>query len=236
LKENIFLSIRNNPVDFFRRVLYKLTVGRIKYGRGDDYDAGRYWADRFSKYGRSLRGAGDESLSEDDNIRLYAESSEVFLNLCLREGISFKDLRVLEIGCGTGFYTKILYRQGVMNYTGVDITDVLFPMLREMFPRYNFIKRDITVDKIDGEFDLVVMIDVIQHIVNNSKFAFALRNIDNSLVSNGILVLSPITDKNRKRFFYLRTWSLGDIKKVLPYYNYDEIVEFKYSNIALLRK
>ena len=55
------------------RILYKYTIGKLKYGRGDTYDAERYWSDRFEKYGASLLGPGHEGLSEDENEHMYNE-------------------------------------------------------------------------------------------------------------------------------------------------------------------
>lgn len=176
----------------------------IKYGAGNDYDAAKYWHDRFSKYGLSLKGAGNEGISEEENEKIYAEAAKVFTDLCRKEDIDFHNVSVLEIGCGTGFYTQLLHDLGVKSYTGVDITDVLFPKLRKKFPRFKFIKKDVTSDKLEGKYDLIIMIDVIEHIVKESKLSFAMENVKNCLSHNGVFIVTPIMKVSKKQLFYLR--------------------------------
>ena len=42
--------------------------------------------------------------------------------------------------------------------------------------------------KLNGVFDLIVMIDVTQHITRKSEFNFAIRNIHGHLAEGGILI------------------------------------------------
>lgn len=140
-------SFIKDPFGFVIKGLYKITIGKIKYGKGEDYDAARYWHDRFSKYGFSLKGAGNEGLSEEENKKMYMEAAKIFMSLCQKEEVNFKNANILEIGVGTGFYTQLFYNCGAIRYTGIDITDVLFPTLRRMFRNFNFIKKDITKKK-----------------------------------------------------------------------------------------
>lgn len=139
-------KLRHDPIGFFRRAFYKTLIAPVKYRVKGGYDAARYWSDRFSKYGTSMKGVGDEGLSEQDNRTMYESAGAVFLDLCRQEGIDLSTARVLEIGCGNGFYTRLLKQQGVNRYVGVDITDALFPLLVERFPSFQFIRRDITAD------------------------------------------------------------------------------------------
>lgn len=211
--KELLKKIRKKPLDLLTRGFYKLFIGRIKYYKRQDYDAARYWQDRFLHYGLSLRAAGDEGLSEDENKEMYAKAAEVFINLCKSANINFKDAKVLEVGCGTGFYTSLLYKLGVRKYTGVDITEVFFPVLKERYPDFKFIKKDVTIPhSIEGNFDLVIMIDVMEHIVNRKKFSYCMQNIKHSLLGNAIVILAPISQNSKDKFFYLRTWTLLDIK------------------------
>ena len=58
---SLWSRLTANPVGFIRRMWFKFVAGPAKYRRGEGYDAARYWEDRFSQYGRSLRGAGHEN-------------------------------------------------------------------------------------------------------------------------------------------------------------------------------
>ena len=94
-----------------KKVFYKLLIDPLKYGKKNDYDATKYWHDRFSKYGDSIKGPGNESISEEENWKMYEDAKSVFLTTCQKENILFKSSSFCEIGLGIGFYTQILKDQ-----------------------------------------------------------------------------------------------------------------------------
>ncbi|MDD5194092.1 MAG: class I SAM-dependent methyltransferase [Candidatus Omnitrophica bacterium] len=234
--ENIFLKLIKDPFGFIKRGLYKTIIAPFKYGKGNDYDAKSYWNDRFRKYDHALRGVGDEGLSEEENKKAYEEAAGVFRGLCLQENIDFNNINVLEIGCGTGFYTQILHGLGVQHYTGVDITDALFSGLAKKFSKYTFIMKDITADTIEGKFGLVVMIDVIEHIVIESKFSAAMENVKKCLSGDGIFILAPIMHESKRHLFHTRSYSSDDIKREFPGYVFSKLTPFRGSYIVSIRK
>jgi len=217
-------------------VFYKLLIAPLKYRSGNGYDARRYWQDRFERYGFSLKGVGDEGLSEAENEKMYKEAGRVFLDMCRREGVDFSSARVLEIGCGNGFYTGLLAGQGVSRYTGVDITDVFFPELRKRHPGFEFRRLDVTADKLDGEFDLVVMIDVIEHITEADKLRAALEQVKTCLAAGGVFVVAPVLERGRRSLFYVRFWGREDIQKSFGGCSQGESVPFRYSRMLAIRK
>ncbi len=235
LRYSISRLIRN-PFTFVRNAVYKTLIGPLKYSRGGDYDARRYWGDRFAKHGTSLRGAGDEGLSEKHNREEYEAAGRLFMELCKQEGIDYENAPVLEIGVGTGFYTGLLRRMGVRNYLGVDITDVLFDKLRQLYPDFTFTCKDVTSDKIEGEYGLVVMMDVVEHIVNESRLTSTMENISGCLADGGVLVMSGIAQKARKHLFYNRSWAPGDITERFPGYEIKGPVPFRGNNVLIIRK
>ncbi|HER00347.1 MAG TPA: class I SAM-dependent methyltransferase [candidate division Zixibacteria bacterium] len=225
-----------NPIGFIKRVIYKKFIGPRKYGSGNDYDAARYWEDRLAKYGDSLRGVGDEGKSDRENVEEYARDEKIFCDVCNGLGVNFEKASVLDIGCGTGFYTDILERQGVKDYTGVDITNHHFEKLRERFPDYSFIKKDITSEKHEGDYDLIIMIEVLEHIVNDDKLDFAMENVKRCLKENGVFLISSIWEKGRKHMFYVRKWTLDEIRKRFRDYHFSEPIPFRGSYMVAIRK
>ncbi|MCK4452982.1 class I SAM-dependent methyltransferase [candidate division WOR-3 bacterium] len=234
--KKIFSRFKKGPSGFMKRALYTLLIEPVKYLRWNDYDAQKYWHDRFSKYGLSLKGSGDRRLSEEENTKMYAEAAKVFTELCQKVTIDFRSASVLEIGCGTGFYTQLLHNLGVKNYIGVDITDVIFTGLKKRFSGFRFIKKDITSDKIKGKFDLIVMIDVIEHIVKENKLSSSMENVKNSLSENGIFILGPIQNTSKRHHFYIRYWSLEDIAPKFPGYVFGELMLFPGGDILIIKK
>ncbi|WP_375514896.1 class I SAM-dependent methyltransferase [uncultured Nostoc sp.] len=234
--KELLLKFTTSPISFIKTVLYKLTMGPAIYGRGNDYDASRYWRDRLSKYGKSIIGVGDQSLSEKDNQEAYAQAGKVFIDYCSKQNIDFNNAKVLEIGCGTGYYTQILFDLGVKTYLGVDITDVLFPELQKKFVNFQFQRKDITTDNISGEFDLIIMIDVIQHIVTDAKFKSAMNQIRTRLSNDGVFILAPLLNRKRRVMFYLSDWTIENLKYCFKDNNIGELVPFRTGHIISVKK
>lgn len=207
----------------------------MRYKKGKGYDAALYWQDRFSKYKDSIKGPGDEGLTEKENLEMYNQAKKTFLKFCKAEKISFTKSKVLEIGPGTGFYTGILKNSGVKNYTGLDITDVAFSKLKKEYPYFRFIKRDITKFSPTEKYDVVVMIDVIEHIVEEEKLKKAMENISRSLGSKGVFILAPIMRNSKKKFFYVRYWTLEELEVILKNHKFSKPIRFRNGYLVSVR-
>lgn len=196
---------------FLGRAWFKLVVGPLRYGVRR-YDAKRYWTDRYKKWGRNMRGCGDESAEDNDNRRLYEEGYEVVKRLT--RTVNFDYARVLDIGCGSGAYTWLAKRLGVKDYTGVDIADNFYTALVADYPAYGFFQGDCTKPMLAGEsYNLILVIDVLEHITTDDGFAGLVDNIKTLLAPGGTVVIGPVFDTGKKRLFYLRNWAVRDLEK-----------------------
>ena len=216
-----------DPMGSVKRAVLKTIVLPIKYGRGRDYDAAGYWSDRFQEYAMAMKGVGCEGLSEKDNWDARQRALGVLEHVFRQEGVVWDGLRVLEIGCGNGFYADYFQKAGVRDYTGVDITDALFAALREKFPSCRFVRQDITAGGVDGRHDLVLMMDVIQHIVDKEKLLSALRHVRDALNDGGIFVVAPLTAASRRHLFHVHRWSLEEMNAVFGPDYAKRIVSFR---------
>lgn len=221
-----------NPVGTFRRGIYKLFIAPLKYGRGKDYDAHRYWEDRFRRHGPSLRSVGDEGMAESEIRQAYAIQAGEVLEMLDRAGIGLAQARLLEIGCGNGYYSDLVRGRGLRKYAGFDITDVFFPMLRERFPGFEYVRGDITADRLPAEFDVVLMIDVIEHIVTEAKLMSALSNVGAMTAKGGVVAIAPVVPHASHSLFYVRFWAEEDVGRGLPGF---DVVE-RTGRTLLLRK
>jgi SAM-dependent methyltransferase len=211
-----FAKLVRDPLGVLRRFFWKTLIGPRRYVTAGRFDAESYWRDRYRKYGTSLRGAADEGLTEGENVVRHREVARAVLALGGAAGIDWPRARVLDVGCGTGFFAGALLDQGVRNYVGVDVTDVLFPRLRDAYPGFQFRRADIIRDAVPGEFDLVLMLYVADHILEGAHLSQALGHVRQCLSGHGLFVLAPLRDTSRRRFFYLREWSLADVTARLP--------------------
>jgi SAM-dependent methyltransferase len=155
------------------------------------YRPREFWNDQLSE-SFDLRGVGHFRLSEEENRRMYDAKRAVIDELVGQNGIAIgPSTRALEIGCGVGYWTEYLQSRGVRSYLGNDITSISVTRLRERFPRYQFIEGDAGAITLPPDaFDLVLMIDVTQHITDDRGFARAIANVWNAVAPGGVLLVT----------------------------------------------
>jgi SAM-dependent methyltransferase len=152
------------------------------------YETTKYWEERL-KRNFNLRGVGNIGFSEQYNRWIYRRKLRC-LKRALR-GVHLQGKRVLDVGCGTGFFVKWYLEQGC-EVTGIDITEISVKRLREAFPG-EFYTRDITsadYPHVKTKFDILNMWDVIYHVVDGDAYERALNNIACDLGAGGLLLLT----------------------------------------------
>lgn len=202
-----------------RTALIRKVTGLRYNASGNDYNAEKYWDERHRKYGfDTLRGVGVSGHSEDENFAWYESARYIFLGMLSELNISKTDGKILELGYGTGFYPNILEREGYKNYTGLDIANVHISKLEARNPTFAGKFHQVNVGEQYFECkdcDLIIMIDVSQHIVNDDKMTFCLQqNVKRNLKPNGVFLT---TDElgNTKYSFYEVSRSIEFYQKAL---------------------
>ena len=142
------------------------------------YEPEKYWQERLSR-NFSLGGAGHTGLGLEYNKWLYRARIRTLGKLLKDEQINPRGKQILDIGCGTGFYIDYWDRRGAGGVVGLDITEVSVSRLTTIYPKYNFIRADITAKALElkREFDIITAFDVLFHIVDEDKFEQAISNI-----------------------------------------------------------
>ena len=98
-----------------------------------------------------------------------------------------KPEKILEVGCGTGNYTKILLERGY-EVTAVDISEDMLEIARRKC-NCKIIKGDIRSVSINDKFDAcIAMFAVMGYLTKNSDVIKALNNIHRHLKPNGVFV------------------------------------------------
>lgn len=221
-----------DPIGTLGRAFHKILIAPRRYAVGDDYDAALYWEDRFRRHGPSLSSVGDEGMTEAEISEAYASQARDVFGMLDGVGVELAQARLLEIGCGNGYYAELLRERGLKQYQGLDITDAFFPFLRQRFPGFGYVRGDISADRVAGTFDVVLMIDVIEHIVTEGKLKAALANVSAMTTKGGVLLLAPVAPRGRRSLFYVRFWAEDEVVRGLPGF---EIVERR-GRAVLLRK
>ncbi len=192
------------------------------------YRPAKYWKNRHKKYGFDIRGVGNCTLSEKENEISYQQARDTFLELCRQLDVDFANIKILDVGCGNGFYANIVKTQGGKDYTGIDITDVLFDELCQRFPEFHFRKLDITKEGVNGQFDLIIMIDVTEHIIENQGFSFAMQNIKSGLSKDGVfIVTSCLSESFSQRNIHVVHRTMDYYKREFPNAIFSDPIPFR---------
>lgn len=154
------------------------------------FDQASYWRDRVSgKMG--LGAVGHRSLGVAYNRWIYQRRVDVLDSVCNGTIRVDREVRVLDLACGSGFYESYWRSRGITHLTGVDISAQNIASLREDFPNYRFVESDLTgsVTSLDAQYDIVTLFDVLYHIVDDAAAVRALGFASAHIAQNGRLLI-----------------------------------------------
>lgn len=98
-------------------------------------------------------------------------------------------MRVLDLGCGTGYGDKVLASKG-LNVTGIDIDAEAISFARKNYKDENIefkVGNILNLKDADKYFDAVISFEVIEHLKDPDKF---LQNINQVLKPGGFFIMS----------------------------------------------
>ena len=100
---------------------------------------------------------------------------------------SVRGLRILDVGCGTGVLTSYLCRHGEV--TGTDLSAPAIELASQLEPRARFVVGRFEELDLRGDFDLITMFDVLEHVPPDERPALFTR-LDALLAPHGWLLLT----------------------------------------------
>ena len=152
------------------------------------YRPQEFWERRLAEQ-FDLRGTGETGLSLAYNLACYALRAEVLTRALARAGVSPSGARVLDVGCGTGFWTDYYTARG-SRYTGVDIAQVSVDRLAARYPAQVFLRADVSDGVPGGPYDIVNVFDVLYHVTDDARWEAALRHLAGALAPGGLLLVT----------------------------------------------
>lgn len=165
------------------------------------FDPQTYWMQR-SDGESGLAAVGHRSFGVEHNRYIYQRRTEVLQEYLEKTNCDPRNLRVLDIGCGSGYYTEFWREMGVKDYMGIDVSRSVVARLEERYPDMKFVCGDISkeqvVDVIAQRFNFITLFDVLYHIVSDQAARAALCNVGRMLEVGGVCV---VFDQLSKRSF-----------------------------------
>ena len=152
-----------------------------------------YWEKRLLASLES-DGVGYSGLGKNYNDWLYKVRRHVFFRKTTMIFQYFENLRVLDVGCGNGFYIERWKDLGVRKVVGIDITEIAVKTLSRKFPSDEFYQLDIGSNEINQinnrKFDAISAFDVLFHIMDDARYEKAIINIYHLLNPDGLFLWS----------------------------------------------
>ncbi|NOT35583.1 MAG: class I SAM-dependent methyltransferase [Candidatus Eisenbacteria bacterium] len=157
-------------------------------GTRDEYRPREFWERRLSGH-FDLRGTGETGLSEAYNRACYSLRRTVLDRALLAARFDPRDRTVLDVGCGSGFFTEYYSRRGA-HVTGIDIAPISIDRMRARFPAARFVLGDVSEVRIEGRFDLINAFDVLYHVTDDRRWEVALGHLAEALNPGGLMLLT----------------------------------------------
>ena len=115
--------------------------------------------------------------------------------------------KILDVGCGGGLIAETLSKLGA-EVTGIDFIKENISIAKlhakENNIKINYLVKDFEKEKITSKFDVILILEVLEHL---SDWRLFIKKIRNNLKKNGVLIISTI---NRNLISKFLTIDLGE--------------------------
>ena len=165
--------------------------------RGDPaphlYRPGIYWEDRARRF--ATEGDGLAAVCSYGMPAFYNRAIHLTQRLALARWLRVTPgTRVLDVGCGVGRWSRLLAARGA-DVTGVDLSPTMVAQASaraaeaRVSSRCRFLVQDSSALDVGEEFDLVLGVTVLQHILDPAALRAAIQGMSRHLARRGRLVL-----------------------------------------------
>jgi SAM-dependent methyltransferase len=157
------------------------------------YTPSVYWEDRARRF--SGEGAGLAAVCAYGMPAFYNRAIDLEQRLALAPWLKVRaGTRVLDVGCGVGRWSRLLAARGAA-VTGVDLSPTMIAQARSravadgVADRCDFRVQDLSRLDLEGKYDLVLGVTVLQHILDPGALRAALAAMTAHLARGGRMIL-----------------------------------------------
>ena len=195
----------------------------------------KFWKQKYNHHGFDLMYCGNIGRTKSQNLERRMKKIAILSGFMKKFGVK-KNHSILDMGCGVGIFTNHFFEKGFKDYKGVDLTKELTDNLKNKYPDYDFGQKDVGRERIDGNYDAVIMMSVTQHIIEDRYFRFAMNSIQNALNENGLFFVTDIADADRRDSVYTIRRPLSYYKKVLDKLKFMGMTDFEGLQLFCFKK
>ena len=152
-----------------------------------------YWEDRARRF--ATEGEGLAAVCSYGMPEFYNRVIDYCQWRALKPWLNVpRDTRVLDVGCGVGRWSRRLAKRGA-RVTGIDLSPTMIAearrraMVEGVVSRCRFETQDLSALDAGAQFDLLLGVTVLQHILDPQALRSALRRMTEHLAPGGRMVL-----------------------------------------------
>jgi len=101
--------------------------------------------------------------------------------------INWNNKKVLDVGCGTGELAYLISQKKAKYVKGIDYSPVAIELANKNYKANNLEYQCVDIDNIDGEYDVILLVGVLEHIDDPVKL---LRRLKGLLKKGGSLLVT----------------------------------------------
>ena len=157
------------------------------------YQPSAYWEDRAQRF--AGEGAGLAAVCAYGMPEFYNRAIQLEQRLALRPWLDVKPgTRVLDVGCGVGRWSRLLAARGA-RVTGVDLSPTMIAQAQRraaaagLADRCSFRVQDLAKLELEEQFDVVLGVTVLQHILDPELLRAAVQGMTARLAPGGRMIL-----------------------------------------------
>jgi 2-polyprenyl-3-methyl-5-hydroxy-6-metoxy-1,4-benzoquinol methylase len=163
----------------------------------EDFKQAHYWIKRHEDLKGDPRSVGNLSASLEQNK--LGEDALIDTVGAIASTLRSDGSSVLDLGCGYGRVTGAFLKQG-FDYTGFEVSPVAIAKARESWPDARFQKKDLLEWEPDEQYDLVTLLYVLVHFVEDSNWSQFFTAAAKSVAPGGYLIIADeFPEQSRKQ-------------------------------------
>lgn len=136
--------------------------------------------------------------------------------------------KILDLGCGVGFFAKVVQSMGYTDYLGLDFSENILKLARENTPKVEYILANLhskETKKIISKNKMFILLETLEHIEKDiqiintiPKGSIIIASVPNRMSAGHVRVFSGIVDvvnryENVINFNFMKTITLSPKKK-----------------------